>query len=492
MRKFLGWSLLILSSWLILDTLYALTVFFSDQFGFWIGLLNFSLLPVTYFLYPVLRLFVAGTAEDLIYNAVILLMFIAGWKLLSRKVTRIPKQTKISTEEKDIPNLTRFELLKSLASVPFSYYMLVFGTGLTTAIGILLAGGLYYIETSLTNRVHAGIILLIGLGVVYALIVGVYSIYVSLKRPKNFEIAFLLKDEGSPLFGLVDEVASKVGIKAPDNILISFNPDFHVHQVSTTLIDGTKVSGRTLTIGMIYLKYLSKTEIKAVIAHEMAHFKGRDTLFSIYVAPAYKSFKTVLTNLVELTSGGNSKNSKESSNRGWMALPNLLTVLIFSQYFYRLQKMYSSLDRIREARADIIASVIYGSNNFGNALRKVSQLGPFFKEAAQKNFLTIITEHNKVFNNYFEFFNENLFNKKEVKQLMEVVSDSDSVTSEMDTHFSLQARLAYLPDENDKPESDEPVLKNAQQVKYEEKLTEMYGAYIGILTGAFNKPNKAE
>lgn len=492
MKKIIGWTLFLLSIFLIFDTVYALTSFFFAEFGFWIGLLNFTLLPLTYFVHPLLRLFYAGTLEDIIYNFFILGMFWTGWKLLSRNVKRIPKQTKISIDEKDIPNLTRFELFTSLASVPFSYYVLLFGTGLTTALGILLAGGLYYLEASLTNRVHVGIIFLIGLGVLYALFVGIYSIYVSLKKSKRFEIAFLLKDEGSPIFGLVDEVASKVGVKAPDNILISFQPDFHVHQVSTTLIDGTKVRGRTLTIGLVFLKYLTASEIEAIIAHEMAHFKGRDTLFSIYVAPAYKSLKTALVNLYELTTGDEETNSKSSSNKGWMALPNLLTVFIFTKYFYSFQKMISSLDRIREARADIIASVIYGSNIFGSALQKVAQLGPIFKEASQKNFITIITEHNKVFNNYFDFFNDNLYDKKDIKKLMQNISDADSITSELDTHFSLKARVAYLPSDNDKEDNNKPVLGKKDLVGYEEKLTEMYGAYISILTGALNKQEKTE
>lgn len=490
MKKFIGWSLFLLSAFLLLDTFYALTDFFFVEFGFWAGLLNFALLPITYVVYPILRLFFAGTFEDIIYHLVIFGMFWGGWKLLSRKVKRIPKQTKLSTDEKDIPNLTRFEILTSLASVPFSYYMLLFGTGLTTAIGIVLAGGIYYLEASLINRVHVGIIFLIGLGVLYALFIGLYSIYISLKKSKRFDVAFLLKDEGSPLFGLVDEVADKVGVKAPDNILVSFEPDLHVHQVQSTLMDGTKIKGRTLTIGLVFLRYLSTSEIQAIVAHELAHFKGRDTLFSVYVAPAYKSLKTALANLYELTSSDSADESSDgSSNRGWMSLPNLLTVLIFSKYFYSLQKMYSSLDRVREARADIIASVLYGSNNFSDALQKVSQLGPVFKEVSQRNFLSIITEHNKVFNNYFDFFHENVYGKKEIKKLMSTISDSDKVTSEMDTHFSLKARVGYLPS-NDMDVNKKSILSKTDLVKYEKRLTEMYGAYVGILTGAFNKKSE--
>ena len=65
-------------------------------------------------------------------------------------------------------------------------------------------------------------------------------------------------------------------------------------------LDGV-VEGRTLAIGMPLLKELSLQELKAVLAHEFSHFSGNDTLYSVFVAPVYKSLGSAIEDLKTFT-----------------------------------------------------------------------------------------------------------------------------------------------------------------------------------------------
>jgi len=489
-KKFFGYCLLLISSLLILDQLWALTVFAFEQFGFWGGILNFSLLPITFFLHPLLRLFLANAWSDLIYVLVIAGLLFLSFKFLNEKSKKIEKPKNLTLDKDNLPIINGFDLIKALFSVPFSYYLIVFSAGLTTAIAALLIGVIYYVESSLINRVHVGILFLLGLGALIGILVGLYSMIQGLRKKRGLVIGFELRDQNSPVFLLVKEVAEKLKTSMPDHILISFGADLHVHQVKSLLIDGSKIAGKTLTFGYPYLKHFSLQEAKAVVTHELAHFTGRDTLFSLYVFPTYKSFRILIANLASLFEPTKRKDGKED-NTPWMAIPNFLSLLIISRFYERFSKLIARIDRIREARADIIGAICYGTNSFKNGLILVSKIEPLFSRASERDYWEFVTKHGKVFTNYFEFFDKTYLGNKEIKKLMDRVVESDTITSELDTHFSLKERFEYLPDNNDAEYKKDVILDSKTQKEYEQKLSELYGTYIGFMSQRLSELTKA-
>lgn len=486
MKKLIGYSLLFISVPLIIaDVLLPLTVFAFTELGFLGGLFNFTLLPVVFFLFPMLRLFVTGDWFEIIYSVVLVLLIIVAFKLLNEKPKRIEKPKSLSLDTGNLPTVNGFDLIKALFSVPFSYYLIVFSTGLTTAIGGLLIFLIYYAESSLINRVHFGILIMLGLGVVISILMGLYSMISGFRSKRIFEIAFELSDRSSPIFNLTKEVSDKLKTSMPDHILISFSPEFHVHQAKATLFDGTKIKGRTLTFGYPFIKYLNPQEAKAVIAHELAHFTGRDTLLSLYAFPTYKSFQVLISNLASLFHQ-DEQNNKESSVP-WMALPNFLSLLLLTKFYERFSKLIAKIDRVREARADIIGAISFGTNAFTEGLTTVVKIGPLFSKTSERDYWESITKHGKVFANYYSFFDERYLSDDEVKKSLNQLVESDSITNEFDAHFSLKERLDYLPDNNDLEYKKESILDKGTEKQYEEKLSEMYGTFIGILSERFTR-----
>lgn len=484
-RNILGYTLLLISSLLILDQLWALAVFAFDKFGFWGGIFNFSLLPITFLAFPLLVLFVTGSSEALILTSIVVGLFYLAWRLLTEKPGKISKPKELKIGKKNLPIINAFDLIKTLFAVPFSYYLIIFSTGLTALVGLMLIGLIYYVG-SLFGIIFTGVLFLLGLGVAVSIFLGLYSMIAGLRRGRVFTIAFELKDGSSPIFLMVKEVAEKLNTSAPAHILVSFSPELYVHQANSILIDGTKIRGRTLTFGYPFIKYLKPQEAKAIIAHELAHFTGRDTFFSLYAFPTYKSFQVLILNLAELfrERGG-------ESGTNWMAIPNFLSLLILSSFYGRFAKLIAKVDRVREARADIIGAICYGTNAFRNGLNLISKLEPVFQTASQRDFWELITEHKKTFINYFAFFDKTYFKDKKLKKLMNEIAETDSITSELDTHFSLKERFSYLPDNNEVEYSKELILDKKAQEEFENRLSEMYGTFVKLvsdrLTGAPTK-----
>ena len=67
--------------------------------------------------------------------------------------------------------------------------------------------------------------------------------------------------------------------------------NFYVTQSPLTLMDGTKITKRTLYMSAPLLRVMSDAEVRAVLGHEFSHFTGRDTLYGSQVAPAYRSLQ---------------------------------------------------------------------------------------------------------------------------------------------------------------------------------------------------------
>lgn len=476
MRKFIGWFLLIVGLLLTIDQIWALNVWGFDAYGFWGGLLNFTLLPVTFFIYPLLRIFFASEWGDLFYTLFLTLMVFIAWKLLQVKNQRIVKLNNATVNEKELPQPNGFDKFRAFLAVPFSYYLILFSSGLTILIAVLLIGLIYYIESSISNTIHTGILFLIGLGAVIGVISGIYAMIQGIIKRRRLEIAVKVNNDGSNIFRFVDEVASDLKAQAPDNIIISFAPDFHVDQAKASLIGGEKISGRTLTVGVIFLKYLSKQEFKAIVAHELSHFTGGDTSLSLYVYPTYRSLKVLSDSLA-----GMFDNSGNESSSGWTSVPNIIPYFIISKFYELFAKLMARIDRIREARADMIAASVYGSNVFSSALTKVAQYQTTLNQVYFNDYWNLLTKHEKVFTNYFDFFSKTYLKDKDVKKIMEQAVTNDNLTGDFDSHTSVQGRFNYLPENHVSAERKEGVVPNTELNSYEKDLSEKYGLYIQVL-----------
>ncbi|WP_159452319.1 M48 family metallopeptidase [Singulisphaera sp. GP187] len=123
-------------------------------------------------------------------------------------------------------------------------------------------------------------------------------------------------------------------------------------------VDETTCRGRTLYVSLSLLKQMDGAEADAVLAHEMAHFSGNDTLYSKKISPLLSRFGTYLQALY-----GN---------------PITRPVYYFMHCFRSLFELsLSEHARQREFRADRIAAETTSPRDFAGALLRISAYSDF-------------------------------------------------------------------------------------------------------------------
>jgi len=96
------------------------------------------------------------------------------------------------------------------------------------------------------------------------------------------------RSEAPLVWKLVDEVTRKARVVAPDNIILGLDASFYATQSPLYLNHAnTPITGRSMYLSVPYLAYLSRDEAAVIIGHELAHFTGADTEYSLKFSGIY-------------------------------------------------------------------------------------------------------------------------------------------------------------------------------------------------------------
>ncbi|VVN66906.1 Protease HtpX [Pseudomonas fluorescens] len=219
------------------------------------------------------------------------------------------------------------------------------------------------------------------LGVVAAFCL--YSIWQLLKQLRHMLGMFM--PEPLEMFGLavtseqapglwrhVNELAGKLGALPPDHIVVSLAQGFYVTSSAATVQPAnTALHGRTLHVPLLYLGLLSHEEVGAVIGHELAHFAGQDTDYSLRFLPIYDGVNRSLEALL---------NTMLASDfiQGRLMRPSFMFGVFFMQRFDDAVNHWS---RERELLADAAGARLVGNAAAASALLRVSVLQPHVEES---------------------------------------------------------------------------------------------------------------
>jgi len=163
---------------------------------------------------------------------------------------------------------------------------------------------------------------------------------------------------------LVDEVrrvADAVGAEPPHNIVLCLAPWVAVTEVKMTTLDGA-VSGRTLCLSLPLCRVLSIDELRALLAHELAHFSKEEAGYARRVAPFHTGVSRGLEGL-----------SRQARGARRLAVAPPATVLGF--FLDAVNEGEAPADG-REARADRAAAAVAGADALASALVKVHVFAP--------------------------------------------------------------------------------------------------------------------
>ena len=179
-----------------------------------------------------------------------------------------------------------------------------------------------------------------------------------------------------------------------------------------------------------------------IIAHEMAHFTGRDTRYSTLVLPVYLGLGT---SILLLTRHTDSQPGEEVGCYGCaFQLPMLLPILVMKLYLILFGLVDHSIGRSRELRADAIAANLMGKETFASALTKTVRSGEYFGEFMEQG-LKPGQAAGEVSDNRFADFRgmmaQSAVRLNELEQ--QALAEKDNPMAD---HPALATRLRLLPD----------------------------------------------
>lgn len=237
--------------------------------------------------------------------------------------------------------------------------------------GALLVGSIYYGESYLTGKVHVGVVGLIGLAACVACLSLIASAFSMLRRSSTSVSGQLVTRETAPeLHALIEETASKLGAQPPRNVVIGLEPTFFATAATVRLVGTTtKLTGESLFLSAPLVRMFTRGELTAVIGHELAHFSGADTAYSLRFAPVYRGLGTALSAM-------NGADGEQS----FVTLPaaSLLGGLISL-----FEKNEKAVGRERELEADAAGARVSSPDDLASALVKVSVFAPAWPKITQ-------------------------------------------------------------------------------------------------------------
>ncbi|MNZ38912.1 heat shock protein HtpX [compost metagenome] len=173
------------------------------------------------------------------------------------------------------------------------------------------------------------------------------------------------------LWAHVCELAARLGALAPDHIVLGVSEGFYVTSSDVELLPaGNTLQGRTLHVPMMYLGLLDTGEIDAVIGHELAHFAGADTEYSLRFVPIYDGIGRSLGVIAETMLASDMLQRT-------ILRPAFMLGIYFMESFDHAVNHWS---RVRELAADAAGAQLAGNLAMASALVRISAIDPVLLE----------------------------------------------------------------------------------------------------------------
>jgi len=270
------------------------------------------------------------------------------------------------------------------------------------------------------------------------IIIGIFNFA---KTKRISRIAYILKKESQKnIFSLVQKVAQKIDAKKPDNIVVGLTTDFFASNMKMKIFDGNTeiyIEGETLYISLPYLRVLTIQEFESIIGHELAHFSGEDTVYSILFSPIrirlneqFYAFENFL------------RENKRAIEKTIISIPIYPIIFLFNEFSRKDERIRKQ----RELIADETGSKAAGSDKtMINALCKLVLYDLFWYDFEKQYYEEISTGTKKIDNLSLNFIN--IVKKDLDYEKIEVVLD-EILKAELkhpgDTHPSIEQRMANL------------------------------------------------
>ncbi|MBX3414907.1 MAG: M48 family metalloprotease [Pirellulales bacterium] len=188
---------------------------------------------------------------------------------------------------------------------------------------------------------------------VWLLVKGMVGLVTTLHDESSDVVDGLLldRDEHPELYDKVAEVARRVDAPAPDEIRIACGGDCYVTERRRFSIATDRKL--VLVLGLPHLCVLTVTELKVILAHELAHFRRGDTSLGVFVYRFLESLRLTIDKLAR-------------SPLCWINPLYYFCRL----YFHVFMRLSAPIRRQQELRADCFSAAAYGGELAARTLIK--------------------------------------------------------------------------------------------------------------------------
>lgn len=250
-------------------------------------------------------------------------------------------------------------VLLSLRS-PFAQYvslsagwhvLRIHGAVQTVIQGILIVALSFWMTALWAGQYYPKLIFLAGAAAVVACGAVIMAIFKRVRPECVVEGEVLTKQDAPAMWRDLQAICDQVGTEPPDQVVVGIDTNFFVTEQPVTVGEQT-YHGRTLFVSLSLLEQLQGGEAAAVLAHEMAHFSGNDTLYSRRISPLLIRYSHYL----------------EALGSGGVTLPIFYAMVCFRALY---EISLGRLSRQREFRADAIAATCTSPRDLAGALLKI-------------------------------------------------------------------------------------------------------------------------
>jgi len=226
--------------------------------------------------------------------------------------------------------------------------------------GAIATYGAYIFEATAIHRVHFIVIGAIGLGAVIGAFTMINAGLSISHRASASVIGKSLTHEEQPrLWEFVTSLARKLDAKPPRHIVIGLEPNFYVTSADVAVMpEQATHRDETLYLSLPLMRILSGDELAAVIGHELGHFRGEDTKFSLRFYPIYAGTAQALGAI-------------QSSHQGASSLALLPAFAILSLFLEEFAKAERTIGRERELEADKAGASVSSARALATSLLKI-------------------------------------------------------------------------------------------------------------------------
>lgn len=258
-------------------------------------------------------------------------------------------------------------------------YVFTFLLAIGICVGLGLAGFML-----IASSKGIFLILLGALFLVVAVLMLIFSLrfFVNIKT-QDPDLRELRPEEAPELFELIKETANTVKAPVPRKVYVSMEMNASVW-IPNGLLNPILKPHKYLTLGLPLVASLNKSELKAILAHELAHFSQNTTWLTSYLSVATMSVQKVLYKDDGMAGAMDTLYKLyifRSANSITLFFTRILHDILIKAYEL-LNYTYQGLSRSMEYHADITSASVAGTYNTIHALRR--------NELAQVNYDRLI------------------------------------------------------------------------------------------------------